>query len=76
MAVDARRDHVERALSDGDGILRLAPAWVARDYLPPGGRLGTDAGSDPHSESAARGASDGSLRRRARTTASDPTTRG
>ena len=38
--VDARRDHVERALSDGDGILRLGPAWVARDFLPPGRRLG------------------------------------
>jgi hypothetical protein len=40
MAVDARRDTVERALSDGDGILRLEPAWVARDFLPPGRRLG------------------------------------
>jgi hypothetical protein len=40
MAVDARRDSVERALSDGDGILRLEPAWVARDFLPPGRRLG------------------------------------
>ncbi|MGZ8652822.1 MAG: hypothetical protein ACXWX5_11710 [Actinomycetota bacterium] len=40
MAVDARRDSVERALSDGDGILRLRPAWVARDFLPPGRRLG------------------------------------
>ena len=40
MAVDARRDQVERALSDTDGILRLAPAWVARDFLPPGRRLG------------------------------------
>lgn len=40
MAVDARRDSVERALSDGDGILRLQPAWVARDFLPPGRRFG------------------------------------
>ena len=40
MAVDATRDHLERALTDGDGILRLAPAWVARDFLPPGRRLG------------------------------------
>ena len=40
MAVDARRDQVERALSEGDGILRLEPAWVARDFLPPGRRLG------------------------------------
>ena len=40
MAVDARRDSVEKALSDADGILRLEPAWVARDFLPPGRRLG------------------------------------
>ena len=40
MAVDAGRDEIERALSDGDGILRLEPAWVARDFLPPGRRLG------------------------------------
>lgn len=40
MAVDARRDSVERARSEGDGILRLEPAWVARDFLPPGRRLG------------------------------------
>lgn len=40
MAVDAKRDSVARALSDTDGILRLAPAWVARDFLPPGRRLG------------------------------------
>jgi hypothetical protein len=40
MAIDARRDSVERALSDGNGILRLEPAWVARDFLPAGRRLG------------------------------------
>jgi hypothetical protein len=40
VTVDAMRDSVERALSDGNGILRLAPAWVARDFLPPGRRLG------------------------------------
>jgi hypothetical protein len=40
MAIDAMRDQVERALSDGDGLLRLEPAWVARDFLPPGRRLG------------------------------------
>jgi hypothetical protein len=40
MAVDAMRDQLARALSDGDGILRLTPAWVARDFLPPGRRLG------------------------------------
>jgi len=26
--------------ADGHGILRLAPAWVARDLTPPGKRLG------------------------------------
>jgi hypothetical protein len=40
MAVDARRDVVERALSEYDGILPLEPAWVARDFLPAGRRLG------------------------------------
>ena len=40
LAVDANRDLVDQALSDGDGIVRLTPAWVARDFLPPGHRLG------------------------------------
>ncbi|MET0801676.1 MAG: hypothetical protein ABWZ53_10965, partial [Actinomycetota bacterium] len=40
MAVDARRDAVSGAIAEGDGILRLQPAWVARDFLPPGRRLG------------------------------------
>jgi hypothetical protein len=40
VVVDARRDSVERALSEGDGILRLEPAWVGRDFLPAGRRLG------------------------------------
>jgi hypothetical protein len=31
---------VDRALADGNGILRLRPAWVAREWLPPGRRLG------------------------------------
>jgi hypothetical protein len=31
---------VEKALAQGNGILRLKPAWVARDFLPPGRRLG------------------------------------
>ena len=34
------RATVEKALSSGNGILRLQPAWVARDFLPPGRRLG------------------------------------
>ncbi|HOJ33613.1 MAG TPA: hypothetical protein PKY35_03100 [Candidatus Hydrogenedentes bacterium] len=31
---------LEKALSDGNGILRLEPAWVARDFLAPAFRLG------------------------------------
>lgn len=31
---------VEKALAEGNGILRLAPAWVARNTVPPGRRLG------------------------------------
>jgi hypothetical protein len=34
------RDLTERLLADGNGILALEPAWVARDFLPPGRRLG------------------------------------
>lgn len=34
------RDRVESLLGEGGGILRLQPAWVARDFLPPGRRLG------------------------------------
>ncbi len=40
MAINPRRDIVEKALAQGNGILRLNPAWVARDFLPPGYRLG------------------------------------
>ena len=35
-----KRDLVEKILSLGNGILNLKPAWVARDFLPPGKRLG------------------------------------
>lgn len=31
---------LEEALAAGNGILRCDPAWVARDFLPPGRRLG------------------------------------
>ncbi len=34
------RSAVEKALARGNGILPLSPAWVARDFLPPGRRLG------------------------------------
>ena len=37
---DNKREMVESALAKGNGILRLEPAWVARDFLPPGRRLG------------------------------------
>jgi hypothetical protein len=40
MSVDTMRDLVHGALREGDGILRLEPAWVARDFLPAGRRLG------------------------------------
>src|SRR5690349_11352938 len=40
MAVDARRDLVSRALADTDGVVPLEPAWVGRDFLPAGRRLG------------------------------------
>ena len=35
-----KRALVEEALAKGNGIVRLTPAWVARDFLPPGRRLG------------------------------------
>jgi hypothetical protein len=38
--VDKKRENVENILSRSNGILRLEPAWVARDFLPPGRRLG------------------------------------
>ena len=37
---DKKQEIVENALAKGNGILRLEPAWVARDFLPPGRRLG------------------------------------
>ena len=36
------REIVKKALEDGGGVLKLKPAWVARDFLPPGRRLGLD----------------------------------
>lgn len=39
MGTDLQRI-VEKALVKGAGILSLKPAWVARDFLPPGRRLG------------------------------------
>jgi hypothetical protein len=40
MANNSKREIVAGALAKGNGILRLEPAWVARDFLPPGRRLG------------------------------------
>ncbi len=40
MQVQSIQDAIEGALAEGDGILRLEPAWVARDFLPAGRRLG------------------------------------
>jgi hypothetical protein len=40
MADQNKKALVENALAEGNGILRLEPAWVARDFLPPGKRLG------------------------------------
>src|ERR1700710_1138226 len=33
---------IERALEEGGGVLRLAPAWVPRSFLQPGKRLKLD----------------------------------
>ncbi|MBC8390020.1 MAG: hypothetical protein H8E13_18490, partial [Actinobacteria bacterium] len=35
-----KRQIIENALERGNGILNLKPSWVARDFLPPGRRLG------------------------------------
>ena len=34
------RARIEKYVAAANGILRLEPAWVARDFLPPGRRLG------------------------------------
>ncbi len=34
------RNIVEKELESNNGILKLKPAWIARDFLPPGRRLG------------------------------------
>ena len=35
------RQQLEQTIAEGGGILRLDPAFVARDWLPPGRRLGS-----------------------------------
>ncbi|MFO7446272.1 MAG: hypothetical protein R6W90_07890 [Ignavibacteriaceae bacterium] len=37
------RSLLRREIENNNGILRLEPAWVARDFLPPGRRLGLPA---------------------------------
>src|SRR5437764_12345240 len=36
------RDLIIDALTAGDGVVRLAPCWVPRSFLMPGGRLKLD----------------------------------
>src|SRR5438552_9490225 len=36
------KDMISEALAAGDGIVRLAPCWVPRSFLMPGGRLKLD----------------------------------
>src|SRR5436853_7893000 len=38
----AHRELILQALSEGDGAVRLAPCWVPRSFLMPGGRLKLD----------------------------------
>jgi hypothetical protein len=38
----SNRNLVVEALSQGDGVVRLAPCWVPRSFLMPGGRLKLD----------------------------------
>src|SRR5262249_23862974 len=38
----SNRELILQALSEGDGAVRLAPCWVPRSFLMPGGRLKLD----------------------------------
>src|SRR5262245_35667250 len=38
----SNRNLVVQALSQGEGVVRLAPCWVPRSFLMPGGRLKLD----------------------------------
>lgn len=38
--MENKRNILENEIKKNNGILRLKPAWVARDFLPPGKRLG------------------------------------
>ncbi len=52
----SNRDLILQALSEGDGAVRLAPCWVPRSFLMPGGRLKLDP-RDLYTLGAHRGAS-------------------
>ena len=38
--MDNRRKRIESFIEQSNGILKLKPSWVTRDFLPPGKRLG------------------------------------
>src|ERR1700741_4089378 len=38
----SNRNLILEALAEGEGIVRLAPCWVPRSFLMPGGRLKLD----------------------------------
>ena len=38
----SQADVIREALSAGEGVVRLAPCWVPRSFLMPGGRLKFD----------------------------------
>jgi len=62
-------------LARNDGLLAMKPCWVARDFLPPGRRLGLTE-KEYDAASAAVSASGGSCPRRRRSTPSVSRTRG
>src|SRR5712672_2561443 len=53
----ANKDMISEALAAGEGIVRLAPCWVPRSFLMPGGRLKLDP-SDLYALGAHRGGID------------------
>ena len=68
---------VRAALDAGEGILRLAPTWVPRSFLMPGGRLKLSAKTSMRwAPIGAASTSAGSLRPRPRPTKGHPPTRG
>ncbi len=42
MSIKEKTGWIKKALQEGNGILRLAPTWVPRSFLMPGGRLKLD----------------------------------